>query len=138
MNNPNREQLVEELRSAIAEREPVPAEVELQWLEDKEVSENTDQTIDSEFEEELARFKRELPSQRQSCKLIPNVSASWIASLKRKITNSSYCMSFKKAKLIPCATTSTAGMSLNSPPATERTHGYEEVEEVRKGSFMNI
>lgn len=53
-------------------------------------------------------------------KMIPNLSQGWIKRLKEEL---------KAKKSVPCMTTSTAGMSFNSPPATDRAC-FEEGEQI--------
>ena len=96
-----------------------------------------DQIYDSEFEHELQLFKKKLErresssenisrSRQRECKLIPNVSAEWIEQLQQKLKN--YCGGDKATKVtLQCMTTSTAGVSLNSPPATERAYEMGEL-----------
>ena len=44
-------------------------------------------------------------------KLIPNLSSEWVRKLREEL---------RAKKTVPCMTTSTAGVSFNSPPATDR------------------
>lgn len=78
-------------------------------------------------------FQEKIMQRDSSRKMIPNVSLEWIKTLKQKLPESTYCHRGKSTKTMPNAskgfpaaiTTSTAGMSFNSPPATERVHGYD-------------
>jgi len=55
-------------------------------------------------------------------KMIPNLSQDWIRKLQDELKA-------KKRVNVPCMTTSTAGVSFNSPPATDRA-GFEEGEQI--------
>lgn len=113
------------------------------FSEEKQSTE--DQAYDSEFEENLASFKDMISSiqpedychfsHRMGRKLIPNVTAEWITKLRRRLKESRYYISTKEQPVLKPGlqmptnlTTSTAGMSFNSPPATEREQHYYEGE----------
>lgn len=72
----------------------------------------SDDEVDPEFEKQLLEFKHNLEATPHvSRKMIPNLSSEWVKKLREEL---------KAKKTVPCMTTSTAGVSFNSPPATDR------------------